>query len=616
MIRTLLGKKIPTSRWALSIGLGSSLAALGAAHAQTAGTGNPGSPTGQTQEVERVVVTGSNIPSAAEVGSAPVTTLDQAAIGRTGSDDPQVALQQSEPAFTGGGNLGQSNASINSGSTNGGSEVSIHGLPTLVLLDGYRLADSAALAQGGAAFQDVNLFPASLIKRIEVLKDGASAIYGSDAVGGVVNILLNDDFQGVAIDGRYGFAEKGDIHDQRYSGVAGFGDDKTRIVVGAQYQEQDPVLFTQRDWDKPIFSPYSGFSGYVTSNFGGKINVGGTNYYLATGQPQAGTTGYTLITPGTALAVNTSSNLVAPGSLTPTTVTGTVGGVAATVTGYPSTTNVGGAYTTSASNVNLANLTNLVGITLDQNRTNAYGSVERDLFDKHLTVFANFLYTKNYSQSLLAPQPVATNNSINPEQDMVIPFGAPYNPFNETINAAAGSAPTTVTLADGTTERLGGVVVSNRFLDAVRTFRDDTDFYRIVTGVKGELIKDVNYEVAFNHSQDEITFTNEGLINSQALVEALGGGFDAAGNAVPAQFGTNAAGQTIVTTPAGPYAKINGVLLPALDAFAVNNPAATERAIVGTDIRDELSTLTTVDAKLTAFPGQPASGSDRSRHRW
>ena len=591
MTRLFLRKK-PASRWAkVALGLGGSLAVLGAVHAQT-----PAAPTGETTAPERIIVTGSQIPTAEEVGSAPVTTVDQAAIGRAGTDDPQVVLQKSEPAFTGGGNLGTSNASINSNSTQGGSVVSIHGLTTLVLLNGYRLADSAAIAAGGNAFQDVNLFPSSLIKRIEVLKDGASAIYGSDAVGGVVNVLLNDDFQGLAIDGRYGFAEKGDIHDQRYSGVFGFGDDKTRIVVGAQYEEQDPVLFSQRDFTKFFHDPNAGFTGYDTSNIGGKLNVGGTQYYLNTGLAAYPGTSSTVITPGTVLPVNSPTGLYTPGTITP--VTGvTAGGV--TVTGYPSTTNVGGAYKTSS---NIGELGSLVGITLDQNRTNAYFDGERDIFGKQLTFFTNFLYSKNYSQSLLAPQPVSTNNSLNPEQDMVIPFGAPYNPFNETINAQAGFAPSTVTLPDGTTAKIGGVVVTNRFLDAVRTFRNDTDFYRVVAGFKGQVFTDYNYEVAFNHSVDQINYTNEGLINSQALVEALAGGYDAAGTAVPATFTTNAAGQTIVATPAGPYSRVNGVILPALDAFAVNNPTSTEAAVAGTDIRNQLSTLTTVDAKFTGFP--------------
>jgi iron complex outermembrane receptor protein len=147
-MKSLLGKEMSPARWALALGLSTSLAALGAAKAQTANEND------QTQQSERVIVTGSNIPTAAEVGSAPVLTLDQEAIARTGTDDPQVALQMSDPAFTGGGNLGSTNASINATDTNGGSEVSLRGLPTLVLLDGRRIADSAALAAGGDQFQD------------------------------------------------------------------------------------------------------------------------------------------------------------------------------------------------------------------------------------------------------------------------------------------------------------------------------------------------------------------------------------------------------------------------------------------------------------------------------
>ncbi len=567
-------------------------------------TNPPASPTGETQEVERVVVTGSLIPSAAEVGAAPVTTLDAAAVGRTGSDDPQVALQESEPAFTGGGNLGASNASIGSGSTNGGSEVSLRGLPTLVLLNGRRIADSAALAAGGAAFQDVNLFPASLIKRIEVLKDGASAIYGSDAVGGVVNVLLNDDFQGFAVDGRYGFAEKGNIHDQRYSAVAGFGDDKTRIVVAGQYQEQDPVLFTQRNFASANYVGgfFGGFDGYTTSNFGGKISVGGSSRYLATGLPAFDSTGETVIKPGTTLPVNSLTQLIPNGSITPVTVYNNDGSATVNGQGFSTAQLPAGAYTSGATNVNLADLGNLVGITLDQNRTNAYGSVERDIFDKHLTVFGDFLYSKNYSQSLLAPQPVATNSSPNASQNMVIPFGAPFNPFNEQIDSAAGAVTPGNTAVDGTGNNAGGIVVTNRFLGGPRVFRNDTDFYRIVAGLKGEIIKDYNYEVAFNHSQDDIDFKNFGLVRSDLLEQALAGGYDAAGNAVPATFTQNAGGQTVLATAAGPYSKINGVLYPALDAFAVNNPLSTERAILGTDIRDQQSKLTVIDGKLTGFP--------------
>jgi iron complex outermembrane receptor protein len=582
MTRTFLGKKIPVTRWAMALGLSSTLAALGAASAQTANA-----PAAEAQESERVIVTGSNIPSAAEVGGAEVTTIDQQAIVRTGTDDPQVALQMSDPAFSGGGNLGATNASIAATATAGGSEISILGLPTLVLLDGRRIADSAALAAGGAQFQDVNLFPASLIKKIEVLKDGASAIYGSDAVGGVVNVLLNTDYEGFEISGRYGFAEKGDIADNRESAIAGFGDDKTRIVVAAQYEQQDPILFTQRNFSNVSFvgGLYGGNDGYVTSNFGGKISIGGQTQYLNTGLP-VGLGGAVILHPGsTPTNINSLSQVAPVGSIPLQTFTTTAG---TTVQGFSATELPAGAYTGTP---NLADLGSLVGITLDQDRTNAYGSVEHDIFDKALTVFGSFIFSQNYSQSLLAPQPVATNSSPNASQNMVIPIGSPYNPFAATIGSSLG--------AQGSA---GGLVVTNRFLDAVRVFRNDTDFYRIVAGIKGELFKDYNYELGFNHSQDEIDYKNFGLIRSDLLEEALAGGYTASGAADPSVIATSATGVQTVTHAAGAYSKVNGVLLPALDPFAFNNPTSTEGAITGTDIRDQLSTLTVIDGSLNGFP--------------
>jgi iron complex outermembrane receptor protein len=586
MISTLLEKRSPLSRWASAIVLGSSLAACAAANAQTANGSD------ETAQAERVIVTGSNIPTAAEVGSAPVTTLDQGAIARTGTDDPQLALQMSEPAFTGGGNLGASNASINATDTNGGSEVSLRGLPTLVLLDGRRIADSAALASGGEQFQDVNLFPASLIKRIEILKDGASAIYGSDAVGGVVNVLLNNDYEGFEISGRYGFAEKGDISDNRESALAGFGDDKTRIVVAGQYEQQDPVLFTQRQWDKVTnvtSGLAAGYEGYVSTNIGGNITIGGNTVFLNTGYS-------TPIRPGqNPTALNSPNQIIGVGSIAPllTTVNGATQQVFS-VNQFPA-----GTY---SSNANLANLTDYNGVTIDQNRTNAYGSVERDIVDKLLTVFGSFIYSQNFSQSFLAPQPVSTNSSPDASQNMIIPIGSPYNPFNATIGAGTGVLGTTTATLNGAPVTAGNLVVTNRFLSDPRVFRNDTDFYRIVSGIKGELTKDYNYELAFNHSQDEIDYKNFGLVRSDLVDEAIAGGYNAAGAAVPATFTTNASGQQIVATPAGPYSKVNGVLLPALDPFAFNNPISTEQAVLGTNIRDQLSTLTVIDGALNGFP--------------
>jgi iron complex outermembrane receptor protein len=571
---------------ALLFGTSVSLAALATVNAQAPGGAD------DTQETERVIVTGSNIPTAAEVGSAPVTTLDQQAIARTGTDDPQVALQMSDPSFTGGGNLGTSNADISATSTNGGSEVSLRGLPTLVLLDGRRIADSAALAAEGSQFQDVNLFPASLIKRIEILKDGASAIYGSDAVGGVVNVLLDNDYEGFEISGRYGFAEKGDISDNRESAIFGAGDDKTRIVVAGQYEQQDPVLFTQRQWAQVSNVTNFGYDGYVSSNIGGAITVAGQSYFLNTG----------INTPLKPSQIPTNLNspnqVVAPGSITPLLTSS--GTQVFSISQFPA-----GTYTTNA---NLGNLTQYNGITLDEDRLNFYGSVERSILDKFLNVFGSFIYSQNYSQSFLAPQPVSTNSSPDPTENMTIPIGSPYNPFNATIGDGAGTLGNTTAKLNGTEVSAGNLVVTNRFLSDPRVFRNDTDFYRVVAGIKGELTKDVNYELAFNHSQDEIFYKNFNLIRSDLLDEAIAGGYTATGAPDPATFTTNAAGQTVVATPAGRYSEVNGRLLPALDPFAYQNPASTERAIFGTDVLDQQSKLTVIDGELNAFPADLPAG--------
>ena len=155
-------------------------------------------------------------------------------------------LQKRNPDFVGGGNIGSSNANISSGGTQGGSVISLRGLPTLVLFEGRRIADSAAIATGGAQFSDVSIFPTSLISRIEVLKDGASALYGSDAVGGVVNVFLKDDYTGLEMGYRYGFTVEPGVAERKAYVIAGVGNDTTHVTAGFQYYEIDPLFLRER----------------------------------------------------------------------------------------------------------------------------------------------------------------------------------------------------------------------------------------------------------------------------------------------------------------------------------------------------------------------------------
>src|SRR6266702_3425965 len=146
-----------------------------------------------------VVVTGSYIPTAETVGPAPVETISAAQIERVGAQDVLDLVKKISPVFAGNGNVGQT---VNNGGF-GEANVQIRNLPTLVMLNGHRLGKSAF---SNGALVDLNTIPLAMVERIEILKDGASALYGSEAIGGVVNIITKKEYTGVEIGGRFGAA--------------------------------------------------------------------------------------------------------------------------------------------------------------------------------------------------------------------------------------------------------------------------------------------------------------------------------------------------------------------------------------------------------------------------
>src|SRR4051794_27865441 len=109
----------------------------------------------------------------------PRNLLSSDEINDAGDRDLLLILQKRVPNVIGAGNIGPTNANIAAPMTLGGSTVRINGLPTLVLYEGRRLADAAALAMGGAEFTDIGVFPTSLLSRVDVVKGGISALYGS-----------------------------------------------------------------------------------------------------------------------------------------------------------------------------------------------------------------------------------------------------------------------------------------------------------------------------------------------------------------------------------------------------------------------------------------------------
>jgi iron complex outermembrane recepter protein len=186
----------------------------------------PVSATG-TAEVERVIVTGSNIPTAQEVGPNPVLILNRDFIDKSGQRTTTTDLLKIQPIANANSVPVQNNATGVGGPT-GAASVSLRGFDaqaTLVLIDGRRVAPYP-----GSGFFDLNTIPLPAVQDIEILKDGASATYGADAVAGVVNIKLYKDYRGAQLTLYYGNTLDKDAG--LYSGdiLFGTGDDKTSIT--------------------------------------------------------------------------------------------------------------------------------------------------------------------------------------------------------------------------------------------------------------------------------------------------------------------------------------------------------------------------------------------------
>src|ERR1700736_6453376 len=187
-----------------------------------------GAPTTGTAEAERVIVTGSNIPTAEEVGPNPVLALNRDLIEKSGERQAAELLRDLPIANANGVPI-SNNAT---GFTPGAASVSLRGFTpeaTLVLIDGRRVAPYP-LGQGGtSSFQDLFTVPLPAIQSIEILKDGASTTYGADAVAGVVNLKFWKDYRGTQVTLQYGNTLDKDAAIYQGDVLFGVGDDKISI---------------------------------------------------------------------------------------------------------------------------------------------------------------------------------------------------------------------------------------------------------------------------------------------------------------------------------------------------------------------------------------------------
>ncbi len=194
------------------------------------------------QQVEKVEVTGSRIKRTDMETASPVSIISAEDIALGSYTSVEQVLQQS-PASSG---MATGAASNNGGV--GAARINLRGLGanrTLVLVNGRRMVNSGT---GADSSVDLNTIPLAVIKRIEVLKDGASAVYGSDAVAGVVNIITKDDFEGFQIDVGYAGSDEGDANTGNISIITGASGDKGNIVFGLSYVDRGSAMQGDRDF--------------------------------------------------------------------------------------------------------------------------------------------------------------------------------------------------------------------------------------------------------------------------------------------------------------------------------------------------------------------------------
>ena len=383
----------------------------------------------------------------------------------------------------------EAGATINQNIANGGDGAvipSLRGLlpkETLVLVDGKRVA-----LEGEGFGVDINLYPFPMIDHIDILKDGASAVYGSDAVAGVFNIFLIHKFRGLEIGGSVGNTNMGSSNDARELEAwlkAGVGDDKTDIVVIADFYDRADIFSRDRELtSNGNAKPFGGFD-FRSPSFPGKVG----SFRL---KPQ-----FNKPIPHSSAGPEDNPRYT---SNVP----------------YPD------------GNFSAFNFAALTPSIPGADRQAYYASFTRDICDKYLTLFADFKYTRSYFRAALAPTPFVPDpfhgsvaGAAFAPSGISVPIQNAFNPFtvaNATIPADSQTFPGTPVF---TGVRYRALEQGNRY--SPTTFND----ILFDVGLRGEMsefgdyFKTWNWEAGFRYSRNEEEIQSRNVVSQSGLREAL-----------------------------------------------------------------------------------------------
>ena len=459
------------------LGVGLSLFAAQAAFAQTPTTTDKKD---ETLNLEKFTVTGSYLPLTSEVSASPVVIIERSKVGLSGATDALRLLKTLTPFFSGNGNVGQE---LNNGG-NGSTNVALRNLTTLVLLNGRRTSG------------DLSNIPVAMIERVEILKDSASTIYGSDAIGGVVNFILRKDYNGFEFGARQIATRNNDYQAKEAWVAGGVTFPGGSITVGAAYFENTQLGTNSRKLTILSIEELNALGGnpsnppnYFSGSFPGRVS----NSVLAGSPVLIGKPGYNaaLVTP--------------PGKATPLDAPQTLAQLTAAGIYVPILASAGGSFTTT-SLLNTALFNNALIV---PTRREIYTmSGEKELFGKNLKVFSDFYYADTLNGGVvLAPAPLANLTS----NTLTIPANNPYNLFGRTL---------------GVGQTAGAPNPRQRLIELGKRSVDFQNFVtRVVIGFRGEINDKYSWETAFSYRKEvQSNLTNGGglaSIMNQAMIPLL-----------------------------------------------------------------------------------------------
>lgn len=448
----------------------------------------------QATQVGEIVVTGSRISRQDYQSTSPIVTVDAQDFQATGSVTIDSLLNDM-PQF-----VPSINSTSNNPSNGGQANLNLRGLGTartLVLMNGRRVVPSNA-----SGVVDVNILPTALIKNIEVISGGASAAYGSDALAGVANFILNENFEGVQIDAQYGETDRSDGITQSYSLTVGgnFAEDRGNMVISLGRSTRAQIYNGARDW-----AAISGASGTTP--------LGSTNFDASNAPSQAFINTYfgaptvcpTTANPAAVCIANSGQfGFNNDGSLFSYALTRNFkspGGI--TYDGFAQPGVGSYAFNTGALNT----------LQLPLSRWNAYAGGRFKIND-NAEVYSNLLFTQYEAQQELAATPAAGNV---PSTGFRVPSTNPF--ISSTLRSFLDARP----------NPNGSFLLNKRFTEVGgRIGNDRYNVFQMTTGVRGQVPQSRwTYDVYAQYGRVDNVTTQMGNVSRssvQRLLDAPDGG--------------------------------------------------------------------------------------------